>query len=154
MIEIQHAPNQWSCLATSFAMCFNIPILELFKLLGHDGSEIIWPDLEEPLCHRGHHLQELIDAGIHLNYATMYVERENVLMHPTKDDFIIIQPKLTIESYFDRFPGVILGIFNKIRHAVAYEKGIIYNPNGQVSEYKRDFEILAYCPVIKLPIEI
>ena len=36
--------------------------LNLIERLGHDGSEIIYPDLPEPICRRGFHTQELFKA--------------------------------------------------------------------------------------------
>jgi hypothetical protein len=53
--------NRWSCLPTSFALVLKVPVQSIIDWIGHDGSEILWPDLPEPLKRRGFHIQELID---------------------------------------------------------------------------------------------
>jgi len=37
--------------------------LDLVARLGHDGSEVLYPDLDPPMCCRGFHTQELIKAS-------------------------------------------------------------------------------------------
>jgi hypothetical protein len=151
MIKLK-SPNQWSCLATSFAMLFNITVEKLYQMIGHDGSEKWWPELDEPLCRRGHHLQELTDVGEMLGYIVMYIEAKPQLQHPIANDFKIIKSKLSTEYYMGKYNGVVLGI-NEYRHAVAFDHNnrVIYDPNGQVYEFKNSKLIIeAFCPVLKI----
>lgn len=53
-------PNAWSCLPTAFAIALNVDIQHILDYVEHDGSEIIYSDLAEPLCRRGFHPQEMI----------------------------------------------------------------------------------------------
>lgn len=55
----QRSPNRWSCWPTSLAMCLDVPVAELLQKLGHDGSEILWPEQPEPLRRQGFHPEEL-----------------------------------------------------------------------------------------------
>jgi len=55
-------PNAWSCTAAAFAMALNISVERFWELVGHDGSEIILPNLPDPMGRRGIHIQEAIDA--------------------------------------------------------------------------------------------
>lgn len=48
------------CLPIAFAHVLDVPIEEITTELGHDGSEIWWPDLAEPYRRRGFHIQEMI----------------------------------------------------------------------------------------------
>lgn len=65
----QIKPHRWSCLATSFAMVLDIPVPKLFELMGHDGGEVVFPELREPLCRRGIHVQEVITALWDLGFS-------------------------------------------------------------------------------------
>ena len=60
-MQLQKQPNKWSCLPTSFAIVLNCPVQEIFDYLGHDGSEIIWPENKDPFNRRAFHIQEMID---------------------------------------------------------------------------------------------
>ena len=73
-IQIQKQPNAATCLVTSFAMVLNIPVAELMEQIGHDGLEILFPDLKPPYCYRGHHIQELIFACFERGYAVTPIE--------------------------------------------------------------------------------
>lgn len=56
-----------NCLAKAFShvlRCDNI-----YELIGHDGSEIIWPGLVEPFNRRAFHIQELINVAWKLGYS-------------------------------------------------------------------------------------
>ncbi len=53
-------PNEWSCLPAAFASALSVRLEAVLGCIGHDGSEITHPDLDEPLCRRGFHPQEMI----------------------------------------------------------------------------------------------
>lgn len=72
----------WSCLADSFAECMGMDKLWVYEAIGHDGSEIIWPDLPDPYCRRGFHPQELIDMAWNHGWAVTSFE-----VHPQSASF-------------------------------------------------------------------
>ncbi len=138
----QTKPNRWSCSITAAAMALNIPVAQLIERLGHDGSEIVFPKLPEPMCRRGFHSQELIHLAWNLGCAVTPIE---------------LHPRITTEFgsnsvhvMFDGFPdtnwqdnnlkrfmdilrhsaGVLEGAGKTCRHAVYYTNGMIYNPDG------------------------
>jgi len=67
--------NRWDCLPTAFAMCMDILPVEIFEYLGHDGSEKLWPELEEPYCYRSFHIEEMIDFALSFMYCPVMVSR-------------------------------------------------------------------------------
>lgn len=50
------------CLLFAFAMLLETEPDDLIKEIGHDGMEKIWPELKEPYCFKGFHIQELLDC--------------------------------------------------------------------------------------------
>ena len=74
-MRLQQSPIRGTCLPTSFAMAMGIPVADIFAALGHDGSEVLWPDLPEPTCQRGFHVQELIRLAVKCGWSVTPIER-------------------------------------------------------------------------------
>lgn len=126
-MNIQTQPNRASCLATSFAMCLDIPVQQIFNELGHDGTEIAFTNLEVPRCYRGFHSMELIELSFRLGVPVLELTKE---MHISHDD-------VTIKSYKSRFDIFKYLANHKVvmtnsSHAVAWDKYSIYDPVGLV----------------------
>ena len=62
-------PNRWSCLPAAFATVLELDFGTITTLIGHDGSDILYPELKEPFNHRGFHIQELIRVAWQLGYS-------------------------------------------------------------------------------------
>ena len=75
-MKIQKQPNRWSCLPTSFAMILDVDVNELIRKIGHDGSEILWPNLEEPYCRRAFHIEEIAMVCYGLGYYLVWFNIE------------------------------------------------------------------------------
>lgn len=130
------APNGWSCLANAFAMALDIPIHEIFKSVGHDGSEIIWKDLPEPFNRRSFHIQEMV-AMCRRRFGLYVTEYQAVYaLAPTgynvdplvRPNLGVMEQMLSLEIH----DGVLTGFSGKMPHAVAwdgYEK-MIYDAGG------------------------
>lgn len=145
-------PNKWSCSVTSLAMVLGCKIDYLMNIIGHDGSEVIHPDLPEPLRRRGFHLQELIDAAMYLNYRPVWIELLPVAMvHNRTYDirFKNHSPNINIDiaplcehqqnlnrfkNYLNWFNGIILGEHYHCCHWVAWNGEEFYDPNGTISK--------------------
>ena len=129
---LQKQPNPYSCTATSWAMVLGIPVTKLFVELGHDGGEICRPDQPEPKNRRGFHPQELI--RITGGYAVTPIELFPVLNGLTLD-------QMNNWWYFRHIikccRGVIEGQGHHCKHAVAFERGLIYDPAGEIYKYSR-----------------
>jgi hypothetical protein len=140
-MRLQRQPNRWSCLPTAFAMALDIPVKEFLHRVGHDGSRIAFPTESEPACRRGFHVQECIDVAVRLGYGVTPIE-----LFPRHAPSLTVPPititfgnELSNERRFARFidagRGVITGLSRNHGHAVAYERGDIYDPAGHVYRY-------------------
>jgi hypothetical protein len=152
-MDLLTKPNQWSCLATSFAMALGITTEQFYQFAGHDGSEKIWPELPEPLCRRGFHVSEAALVCLLLRHSATPLELFPVIAatplapyHGTEQYQVNYPPKVTSEEnwrlftfYIDHGQGVIeCRTRNGNWHAVAFERGVIYDPDGRHFGYSRE----------------
>lgn len=106
----------------------------VFGYLGHDGSEILWPDLPEPLKRRAFHIEEMQYAAYHygwclvpyylgVNYCPL--PDSKVAEYDFRDKF-----KLALRNY----DGILLGNYvgRSNQHAVAWnaKEQRIYDPSN------------------------
>ncbi len=127
-------------------MALDIPTREFFSLVGHDGSKIIYPQLPDPMARAGIHFQEAIDVAWSLGYATTPIE-----LFPTaittsdvrQEPRIVLFPGVTgnwgrFARHLQEGRGVIECQGRRCGHAVAFEKGRIYDPDGSEFDYTRE----------------
>jgi len=135
MKQIQ--PNRWSCLLTSFTIALGTKQKFLFDWIGHDGSEIIWPNEEEPRNRRSFHIQELIDYAWWRGFAVIgfepYPRSSNGSGAVYPIDFKINNQERLLKV-MKTHRGVITGrtVDTNMPHAVAWnnQTGKVWNPNG------------------------
>lgn len=102
---------------------YNEPFI--FKQIGHDGSEIVWPDLKEPLCRRGFHVQELVDVALKFGVALVEIEGDPATIAGERaiiDCQIFPNPHDRMEDYMNRYHGLLLGdrLNGRSQHMVAW----------------------------------
>lgn len=126
-------PNQWSCLTTAFAMALESTVPIMHKFLGHDGSEIWWPDNPEPYNRRGFHIQEIVHVAWLLGYnvTTFQARPVSGSAYCFKTHDVLIRPGLLVGA-LQSCDGVLVGEINGKHHAVAWHDGKVYDPNGYV----------------------
>ena len=134
-MELVKSPNKWSCLPTSFAMACDRDLDSLLLELGHNGSEIIWPTLPEPLCRRGFHIQELIYVVYHLGHCVMPFEARPCSTNQGHGSLYEIpfnqDPQQRLMAIMQGVYGVITGTtLNGQPHAVAWDGVKIFDPAG------------------------
>jgi hypothetical protein len=123
--------NKWECLLYSFAMAMEISPSELVRLLGHDGGGIISGGER-----RGFHVQEFIQVAITEQSQTITpVEFCPVSKYTSGMTLISVDMAIWSRFVLDQIKahrGVItgLGLKSKGGHAVAFDKGTIYDPDG------------------------
>lgn len=72
----------WHNMAACYATVCNATLEDVFAHCGHDGSQIAWPQLQDPFRRVSFHTQELFDFARSRNYfitpitAQFYLERE------------------------------------------------------------------------------
>lgn len=122
-------PNGWTCLPTSFAMVLNMTLGEVYLIVGHDGSDIIWPDILEPDCRRNFHIQEMINLAYARGYAvTPFEALPNSAPYTFQKPHVI---EYDVEKYMHDNRGVLTGLnHQEKRHAVAWDGRNIIDPNG------------------------
>ena len=141
-MELQQRPEPWMCMPLGFAMALDMPVADLLAAIGHDGSEIVFPSLPEPLCRRCFHIQELLHVALARGFAVTPVELFPVLQPTEIGPFhkIVLYP----DNNWQRFEatirtsrGVIDGTGARVGHVVAYDHGRIFDPKGPVYDYSR-----------------
>ena len=137
-MKLIRQPSSWSCAAAAAAMVFDCSIESMFRRIGHDGSEIIFPELRDPACRKGFHMQEIIDVALIWNYTMTPIELAPVQTPDGKNEFEITKfhlfksPQLRYEYYVKKTRGLIEGIASKFWHTVAYDRGKVYDSRGRI----------------------
>ena len=113
----------------------------IIKAIGHDGSEIKWPELPEPNCYRGFHPQELIYLGDRFGFITTTFEPRPVLQ--SGEPFVITN--LPFEEIIKNSDGVFTGeTMNGCRHAVAWINNQVIDPSDGKIKTLDEFKIQTY----------
>jgi hypothetical protein len=134
-LSLQRSPNGWSCLPTSFAMVLDLPVGRIIELLGHDGSEIVWPGEAEPYCRRSFHIQELVYLSWVLGYTVTEFEALPLSKGQPDAEPAALQMPVSAEVRMSSVMRGQLGVLagrarSGMRHAVAWDGFDCYDPNG------------------------
>jgi hypothetical protein len=129
------------CMPLAFAMALDMPVADLLAAIGHDGSEIVFPSLSEPLRRRCFHIQEPIQVALARGFAVTPVELFPVLQPteggPHKTVLYANNNWRRFEETIRASRGVIDGRGARFGHVVAYDHGRICDPKGSVYDYSR-----------------
>jgi len=128
-------PNNYSCTLTAVAMLLNVTLEKLVKLVGHNGSEIIFPNLPDPLGRKGVHIQEIIDVLDDLGYSLIPIEFEPWQTPNGVDEHRIRLPDKRFYNHLIGNPGLIVGQAKKHWHTVAWDGYLVYDPNGTIYKF-------------------
>jgi len=142
-VKLQVQPERWQCAVTAFAMALAVPVTDLIGTVGHDGGEIIFPDLPEPTNRHGHSIYELIWAAIDMGYAVTPVPvYPGIKPAPDSTCEHAIGTEIRNWQRFRRHlhgsAGVIECYGPKGNHVVAYDHGRIFDPRGHEFHYLRE----------------
>jgi hypothetical protein len=124
-------------------MVLDIPVSDLFGIVGHDGSEIAFPALPDPMARRGLHIQECIAACLKLGYVVTPVELFPVIRStaPGENNIVVLfgvdeaANWRRFEQTIKTSTGVLEGIGRRCFHAVAYDCGTLFDPDGDQYVY-------------------
>jgi len=140
-MQLQQRPEPWMCVPLAFAMVLDIPVATLLDTVGHDGSKILFPNLSEPACRQGFHIQEFVHVALARGFAVTPIELFPVLASADERQ---TQTILYGDNNWKRFAdvlaisrGVIDGTGYRLGHTVAYDHGRIYDPKGHEYDYSR-----------------
>ena len=138
-------PPAWSCLVQAWSHVIQWPYWSIVKAIGHDGSEIIWPDQPEPYNHRGFHPQELIYLGDRFGFVTTTFEPQPNSISGTKPYVIILHDEF--KKIIASSDGVVTGLRrDNARHAIAWVSGEVIDCNQGSTRVENldDFQIQAF----------
>lgn len=140
------SPPPWSCLVQAWSQVIRWPYWSLITAIGHDGSQIIWPEEPEPYCRRAFHPQELIYLGPRFGFVTTTYEPQPALISGEKP-YIITALHQAFEKIIKSNDGVVTGYRRDgARHAVAWIKGEVIDCNRghERVESLEDFDIQTF----------
>jgi len=124
---------------------------ELMRVIGHDGGEKV-TNLEEPLCRRGFHIQEIIDALLVMGFAVTEIEADPGLIYTdgtTIDLFSSSEAEDRLKFYIGCSEGVIYGDAGRCRHALACSMGEIFDPDTGL-ETELNIDVITFFKVDNL----
>ena len=151
-MQLQKQPSRWSCLPTAFAMALDVPVEEIFDHIGHDGSEVIFPNLRSPYCQRSFHMQEMVDFCISRDLAVVEIHKIPVGESLDGHTFLLPVSDKRMDFYLLNYTGVLTGIGSHGHpHAVAWDKHKVLDPNGTTYSI-REFEIETLYLIVKINI--
>lgn len=148
-MELQIQPNRWSCIVTSAAMVFNKPLADVIAKLGHDGSEILWPSLAEPVCRRAFHIEEIQYIAREYGFLLVpYSGRFGYNPSGDPDGYIQVYDFTKWKEVAEKQSGILLGRYTNSPkyHAVAWDskEGLIYDPCGPIVPGLNSFEVESF----------
>ena len=115
-------PNKWSCLPCAFAMAFEVSLESVLYILGHDGSEIIFPNKADPYKRKNFHIQEMIDVALHYGLSVTEIQNKPIAQSPS-GVYLVPVPSDRMSNYLKNYKGVLTGKRTDVPHAV-YWTGI------------------------------
>lgn len=118
-------------------MALYTPVEEIIALLGHDGSEIIWPQFPEPFCRRGFHIQELIFIAWRNHSRTVTPFQAEPMIGCLGGEPVDVphlpDAKWRMPELLSSNCGVLTGkTLRGMPHAVAWDAELVYDTDGMV----------------------
>jgi hypothetical protein len=126
-------------------MAMDITVSHFEGVIGHDGSQIVFPELPEPQCRRGYHISEAVWVANCCGYSATPFE-----LYPQIGPSSGSSPPIAVEyPYGNQFLATALlmnfrGVCEARTpsgnwHAVAFNRGKIYDPDPgrEPFEYSR-----------------
>lgn len=115
-------------------MVMGCSVEKIFKFLGHDGSEIIWPELKEPLSRHSFGFNEMMYFCWHEGWITTIIETVMYCKPVAEVEPLAIRlPEEWLTTALTDQNGVLTGLsLNGNAHAVAWncDERLCYDPNG------------------------
>ena len=109
-------------------------VAEILELFGHNGLQVLWPDLKEPNRYRGFSEFDLIEVCYAEGYAALPIPMCPVFHPPGHPDraVTVFNEEQTLErvnKYMDGNIGIISGWLSAdIKHACAWDGFSVFDP--------------------------
>lgn len=132
MLGLVLQPNKWSCTLAAFAMVSRTPIDTLEEWIGHDGSELIFPELGDR-GRRSFTAQECMMALFQYRRQTfLTIELELDCVLDEEHIYTIHCPNETLQEFLVGNNAVLSGQIHGKQHSLAWcsESRILLDPSG------------------------
>ncbi len=120
--------NSWSCIISAAAMVLDLHPDVVEECIGHNGSEIIFPELRDPARRRGFHVQEIIDCAHAYGYAVTPIEGLPISTPNGTDEYEVKFREDRFGYYLKGNIGIITGRTRVWAHAVAWDGDRVFDP--------------------------
>jgi len=141
-MNLIRSTKPWNCSLTAAAMVMNEPITVLEQLIGHNGSEIIHPELGLNAQREGFHFQNIIDAAITLGFSVTLIQVDPIQTATGKDEYQVNfrdfeSNETRFKAYLEGSIGIITGEASSgLWHAVAWDGEKCYDPQGRIYPFE------------------
>ncbi len=127
-------------------MALGITTEEFYLLAGHNGGEIVFPELTEPYRRRGFHVSEAVMVALRHCCTASPVELEpRIASNGDLDRTVAVRYSRVCNDNWAAFTTLIQSFQGVIEcrtyrgwHAVAFDTGRIYDPDGREFDYSRE----------------
>lgn len=155
-MRLQKSPERGLCIVAAFAMVFDEPADQLLTELGDKWKTLAFEGLPVPYCWRGVHTQELILLALKRRLAVTPIELFPQVAPPqftqpssnrSYNEVVVFHGE-TEDANWAIFNNVILNQRGVVKgllaprhipfrrgHAVAFENGVIFDPDGEAYQY-------------------
>ena len=121
-------------------MVLETTLEQILSFVGHDGSEIWFPEFPEPLCRRSFHIQEMIHFALQRNF--LVVPLEPIPISQARDKWKPL-PEIDIREFLHKNKGVLTGeTITGAKHAIAWND---YGPSDPGNLIKDISEFSVEC---------
>lgn len=129
-------------------MVLDHDIEEIINDIGHDGSEVVWPNQKDPLKRRGFHPQELCLYTLKSGYMLGQFDLAPICAPDLNEvPYTLRGMGEHVATLMQRYEGLLFGIGAKgMMHCVAWDREEIFDPNGTV------YTIDKFLPHIFMPL--
>ncbi len=120
-------------------MVLDKSVEEIIRCIGHDGSDIFWPNQPEPKKRRGFGYTELTTVAYKFGYVFVPFMFPDQYWSTSDEKPVEYYPPMSFENHlFENHDAVLIGTPNDTTHAVAWDhvSKVIYDPNGH--QYSRN----------------
>lgn len=129
--------TRWSCTTCAFANLLGVTQEEFEENIKHDGSEVVYPQLQEPRNRRGFNDQELVDSCLNFGIpVTMILYNFQVTDGTSEPKWAMtdVEAKSRMDYYTKNYNGVLFGLLSSgSRHCLINYNGERHDPDtGQI----------------------
>lgn len=122
-----------NCFLYASAMALDVPVDDIIKYTGHDGTKIWWPENTGAARYRGHHPQEILDFALDNGMVFVMIERRIIAAPDERTAPRVVPSGLMIHA-INMYDGVLYMPGGTCVHAVAWDhqNRHIYDPRGYI----------------------